>query len=84
MLKDGIPKIYDFINLLGSKMYDAFAKTDIKLNELFVAGSIVSLIALLWKAVDIIEKFSKPVQALGRLFDGATNALKEFSKTMSI
>lgn len=82
LLKDGIPKIYDLINLLGSKMYDAFAKTDIKLNELFVAGSIVSFIALLWKAVDVVEKFSKPVQALGRLFDGVTNALNEFSKSL--
>ena len=84
VLNDGVPKIYDLIKLIGSKMYDTFAKTDIKLNELFVAGSIVSLIALLWKTVNVIEKFSKPIIALERLFYGVTNVLNEFSKSLKV
>lgn len=83
VLQNGLPKIYEFIKLLGSKLYDSFGEFDMQLNELFVAGSIIAVLLLVKKALNIAETLSKPIAGASKVLDNFAGLLKSADKYLS-
>ena len=83
ILQNGLPKIYNFIKLLGSKLYGSFGEFDMQINELFVAGSIIAVLLLIKKALSIAEALSKPIEGATKVLNNFAGLLKSADKYLS-
>lgn len=87
ILQNGLPKIYDFIKLIGSKLYSSFEGFDMQVGELFVAGSIIATLLLINKALGIAETLAKPFAGIAKAiekFNGVIKSTDKFIKAKAL
>ena len=73
-LANVLPKIYESIKVIGSKLYDAFKSWDFDFGSLVVASSIITFLVILNKLAKIAEKAVNPFDKLG----GTFGVIKEY------
>ena len=69
LLQKGIPQIFDFIKTIFSKLLNSVKEFDFKVNDLFVAGTIIAMLLLIKKALDITGKLVSPIESIKGAFD---------------
>lgn len=87
IIQNGLPKIYDFIKLIGTKLYDSFEGFDMQVGELFVAGSIIATLLLVKKALGIAETLTKPFAGIAKAiekFNGVIQSTDKFIKAKAL
>lgn len=68
-LKHALPEVYDVFNTLFSKLLNSVKEFDFKMNDLFVAGTVVAMLLLMKKALDIANKLVSPIDAIKGAFN---------------
>ena len=69
LFNNGLPMIADFIKTVFSKLLNSVKEFDFKMNDLFVAGTVVAMLLLMKKALDIANKLVSPIDAIKGAFN---------------
>ena len=87
IVKEGIPAVYDFIKTVLSKLAGSFKTLDLKASDLFVVGTVVAMLLMLKKALDIAAKVVSPIESIKNAFDklgGVFSALEKNIKSRTL
>ena len=79
-LTNVLPKIYESIKVIGSKLYDAFKSWDFDFGSLVVASSIITFLIILSKLAKIAEKAVNPLDKLGGVFSSIKGYIDKMRK----
>ena len=82
IVKKGIPAIYDFIKTVLSKITGSFKTLDLKASDLFVVGTVVAMLLMLKKALDIAEKVVSPIESIKKAFDKLGGVFDTLNKSI--
>ena len=76
--QNGIPYIIELFSAFGGKLLEIVKNMDLDIGKIIVAGTIIGVLYLAKKLIDILKMFATPIKGIGKL----TEEFKSFLTTI--